>query len=89
MSNPAKRVQPLPVDSDKISSGMAYGGYSGNIVVQQALVLKTLNNLDFAAAEPLLFSAITAYSPLRHNPVTTGQKDGIDGLGQGLYSHHP
>jgi uncharacterized zinc-type alcohol dehydrogenase-like protein len=66
---------------DKISGGMTYGGYSDNIVVDEAFVLQIPKNLDLAAAAPLLCAGITTYSPLRHNNVNTGQKVGIVGLG--------
>jgi uncharacterized zinc-type alcohol dehydrogenase-like protein len=66
---------------DKISGGMTYGGYSDNIVVDEAFVLQIPKNLDLAAAAPLLCAGITTYSPLRHNNVSKGQKVGIVGLG--------
>lgn len=66
---------------DKHMGGMTFGGYSENIVVDKAFVLKIPKNLDLAAAAPLLCAGITTYSPLRHNRVTKGQKVGIVGLG--------
>jgi uncharacterized zinc-type alcohol dehydrogenase-like protein len=60
---------------------MTYGGYSGNIVVDEAFVLHVPKNLNLAAAAPLLCAGITTYSPLRHNQVVKGQKVGIVGLG--------
>jgi alcohol dehydrogenase (NADP+) len=67
--------------SDKHMGGMTFGGYSENIVVDKAFVLKIPKNLDLAASAPLLCAGITTYSPLRHNNVTKGQKVGIVGLG--------
>ena len=66
---------------DKHSGGMTYGGYSDNIVVDEAFVLHVPKNLNLAAAAPLLCAGITTYSPLRHNKVRKGQKVGIVGLG--------
>jgi alcohol dehydrogenase (NADP+) len=58
-----------------------YGGYSNHIVVTEDFVLKIADNLDLAAAAPLLCAGITTYSPLRHWQVGAGQKVGIVGLG--------
>jgi uncharacterized zinc-type alcohol dehydrogenase-like protein len=58
-----------------------YGGYSDKIVVDEAFVLKIPENLDPAAAAPLLCAGITTYSPLRYWKVGKGQKVGIIGLG--------
>ena len=66
---------------DKISGGVTYGGYSTRIVVNQKFVLRMPENLDPAAAAPLLCAGITTYSPLRHWKVGPGQKVGIVGLG--------
>jgi alcohol dehydrogenase (NADP+) len=66
---------------DKHLGGMTYGGYSENIVVDQAFVLKVSEKLDLAAAAPLLCAGVTTYSPLRHWKVGPGQKVGVVGLG--------
>ena len=58
-----------------------YGGYSKEIVVDEAFVLRVPSSLDPAAAAPLLCAGITTYSPLRHWGVTAGKKVGIVGLG--------
>ena len=58
-----------------------YGGYSSKIVVKEHFVLKVPENLDPAAAAPLLCAGITTYSPLRHWKVGPGQRVGIVGLG--------
>jgi uncharacterized zinc-type alcohol dehydrogenase-like protein len=63
------------------SGGMTYGGYSNNIVVRDKFVLRIPENLDPAAAAPLLCAGITTYSPLRQWRVGPGQKVGIVGLG--------
>jgi len=67
--------------SDKHTGGVTYGGYSENIVVDQAFVLKVSEKLDLAATAPLLCAGITTYSPLRHWKVGAGQKVGIVGFG--------
>ncbi len=67
--------------ADKHSGGLTYGGYSENIVVDEAFTLKVPANLDPARAAPLLCAGITTYSPLRHWKVGKGQKVGIVGLG--------
>jgi uncharacterized zinc-type alcohol dehydrogenase-like protein len=66
---------------DKHSGGLTYGGYSTDIVCDEAFTLKVPANLDPAAASPLLCAGITTYSPMRHWNVQKGQKVGIVGLG--------
>ncbi len=66
---------------DKFLGGPTHGGYSENIVVDEAFTLKVPANLDPARAAPLLCAGITTYSPLRHWKVSKGQKVGIVGLG--------
>jgi uncharacterized zinc-type alcohol dehydrogenase-like protein len=57
------------------------GGYSDRITVAERFVLRIPDNLDPAAAAPLLCAGITTYSPLRHWKVGPGQKVGVIGLG--------
>lgn len=66
---------------DKHSGGSNYGGYSGQIVVNQDFVLHVSDKLDPAAAAPLLCAGITTYSPLKHWKIGEGDKVGIVGLG--------
>lgn len=67
---------------DKILGGVTFGGYSENIVVDEAFVLKVSDKVtDLAATAPLLCAGITTYSPMRHWKVGPGQKVGIVGLG--------
>jgi alcohol dehydrogenase (NADP+) len=66
---------------DKILGGVTYGGYSDKIVVDEHFVLHMPENLNPAAAAPLLCAGITTYSPLRHWKVGKGQKVGVVGLG--------
>ncbi len=58
-----------------------FGGYSESIVVDENFVLRIPDNLDPAAAAPLLCAGITTYSPLRHWNVGPGKKVGIVGIG--------
>ncbi len=57
------------------------GGYSERIVVSQDFVLRVPDNLDAAAAAPLLCAGITMWSPLRHWRVGPGSRVAIVGLG--------
>ncbi len=66
---------------DKHTGGPTYGGYTTDITVDEAFVLKMPRNLDLAAAAPLLCAGITTYSPLRHWKVGPGSKIGVVGLG--------
>jgi uncharacterized zinc-type alcohol dehydrogenase-like protein len=66
---------------DEHTSGVTYGGYSTNIVVDEKFVLRVRNNVDLAASAPLLCAGITTYSPLRHWKVGKGQTVGVVGLG--------
>ena len=61
--------------------GVTYGGYSKQIVVDEAFALRVPNGLDLAGAAPLLCAGITTYSPLRHWNVREGRKVGVVGLG--------
>jgi len=58
-----------------------YGGYSNNIVVDEAYVHTISPKLNPAAVAPLLCAGITTYSPLRHWKVGKGSKVGVVGLG--------
>ncbi len=58
-----------------------YGGYSTQMVVDEAFCLRVSDKLDPAAVAPLLCAGITTYSPLRHWGVSKGKKVGIVGLG--------
>jgi len=58
-----------------------YGGYSSQIVVDEAFTLHISDKLDLKAVAPLLCAGITTYSPLRHWKVGPGQKVAVVGLG--------
>lgn len=67
---------------DKYISGQrTYGGYSESIIVDEHFVLKLPENLDMAAAAPLLCAGITTWSPLKHWNVTENSKVAVVGLG--------
>lgn len=66
---------------DKHTGGFTYGGYSKSMVVDQDFVFRLPDQLDPAAAAPLLCAGITTYSPLRKWKVGRGQKVGVVGLG--------
>ncbi|WP_165251943.1 NAD(P)-dependent alcohol dehydrogenase [Paludisphaera soli] len=69
---------------DKILGGVTFGGYSENIVVDEAFVLKVSEKVkpeELPGVAPLLCAGITTYSPMRHWKVGPGQKVGIVGLG--------
>ena len=69
---------------DKIGGtphSMTFGGYSDTITVDQRFVLHIPENLDPAAAAPLLCAGITTYSPLKHWNVGPGLRVGVIGLG--------
>ena len=57
------------------------GGYSQHIVVNQGFVLRVPENLDPAAASPLLCAGITSWSPLKEWNVGPGMTVGVIGLG--------
>lgn len=66
---------------EKVIGGTTFGGYSESIVVEEAFMLHLPENLDPAAAAPLLCAGITTWSPLRRWKVGPGQKVGVVGLG--------
>jgi uncharacterized zinc-type alcohol dehydrogenase-like protein len=66
---------------ERDGKAMTQGGYSGQIVVDEAFTLRIAPSLDPARTAPLLCAGITTYSPLRHWKVGPGQTVGIVGLG--------
>jgi len=58
-----------------------YGGYSTDVVVDEAFALRIDPRLDPASAAPLLCAGVTMFSPLRHWDVKPGQRVGVIGLG--------
>ncbi len=57
------------------------GGYSTQIVVQEAFTLRVADSLPLTGVAPLLCAGITTYSPLRQWGVGPGTKVGVLGLG--------
>ena len=66
---------------DRVDGTPTQGGYSTQIVVDEAFVLRISDKLDPAAVAPLLCAGITTYSPLKHWKVGKGSKVGVVGLG--------
>ncbi|NGX84037.1 NAD(P)-dependent alcohol dehydrogenase [Aequorivita sp. KMM 9714] len=64
-----------------IKGQRTFGGYSNEIVVDKEFVLNIPENIDPAAAAPLLCAGITTWSPLKHWDVKKGDKVGVIGLG--------
>jgi uncharacterized zinc-type alcohol dehydrogenase-like protein len=67
--------------NDRQTGAVTYGGYSTQLVVDEAFVLRVPENLDPAGVAPLLCAGITLYSPLRTWGAGPGKKVGIVGLG--------
>jgi uncharacterized zinc-type alcohol dehydrogenase-like protein len=67
--------------NDKHLGGHTFGGYSEKVVVTEHFVLKVPENLDPAAAAPLLCAGITTWSPLRHWNVGKDSTVAVVGLG--------
>jgi uncharacterized zinc-type alcohol dehydrogenase-like protein len=66
---------------DRHDGTATQGGYSSQIVTDEAFTLHISDKLDPAAAAPLLCAGITTYSPLKHWKVGKGSKVGVVGLG--------
>ena len=66
---------------DKHLGGHTFGGYSEKVIVRQEFVLHIPENLDAAAAAPLLCAGVTTWSPLKHWNVKAGSKVAVVGLG--------
>jgi uncharacterized zinc-type alcohol dehydrogenase-like protein len=66
---------------DRHDGTRTYGGYSERIVVSERFVLRMPENLDPAAAAPLLCAGITTYSPLKFFGVSPGDRVGVVGMG--------
>ena len=73
---------PVGAYNDRSYEGdVQFGGYSGEIVVDQHFVLHIPEGLNLAEAAPLLCAGITVYSPLRHWGAGKGKKVAILGMG--------
>lgn len=67
-------------DTDRDGT-VTQGGYSEQVVVTEAFVLRIPDALPLDAAAPLLCAGITTYSPLRHWNVGPGTRVAVVGLG--------
>jgi uncharacterized zinc-type alcohol dehydrogenase-like protein len=67
--------------TEKDEKTPTYGGYSSQIVVDEAYTLKIPEGLPLENVAPLLCAGITTYSPLRRFKVGAGQRVGVVGLG--------
>ena len=67
--------------ADRHTGGVTYGGFSKQIVVDERFVLRMSEQLNPAAAAPLLCAGIATWSPLRHWNVRPGSTIGIVGIG--------
>jgi len=67
--------------TEKDEKTPTFGGYSSQIVVDEAYTLKVPDSLPLERVAPLLCAGITTYSPLRRFKVGEGQKVGVVGLG--------
>lgn len=66
---------------DKHLGNQTFGGYSEKVTVDEGFVLRIPENLDLAAASPLLCAGVTTWSPLKHWNVKEGSKVAVVGLG--------
>ena len=66
---------------ERYGDGFTYGGYSNQIICDEAFVLKVGENLSLEKVAPLLCAGITTYSPLRNFKIEKGHKVAIVGLG--------
>src|SRR6266850_164540 len=66
-------------EKDKVTP--TYGGYSSQIVVDEAYALHISPTLSLDRVAPLLCAGITTYSPLMHWKVGKGHRLGVLGLG--------
>ncbi len=66
---------------EKYLDKQTFGGYSERIVVDEDFVLRVPENLDPAAAAPLLCAGVTTWSPLKHWKAGPGTKVGVVGIG--------
>lgn len=66
---------------DRFHDERTQGGYATSVVVAEDFVLRIPQELDPAAAAPLLCAGITTYSPLRAAGVGPGSRVAVAGLG--------
>jgi uncharacterized zinc-type alcohol dehydrogenase-like protein len=68
-------------DRERDGVTVTYGGFSAQITVDEAYVLRIPAGLPLARVAPLLCAGITTYSPLHHFGVKAGDQVAIVGLG--------
>jgi alcohol dehydrogenase (NADP+) len=68
-------------NTDKNLCAPTYGGYCKDVVVHEDYVCLIPQNLDLAAATPLLCAGITVFSPMQHYNLQRGQRLAVAGLG--------
>lgn len=66
---------------EKDGKTVTYGGYSNNLVVDEAFALRIPPSLPLPGTAPLLCAGITTYSPLRHWAALPGRTIGVVGFG--------
>lgn len=66
---------------EKDGKTVTYGGYSSNLVVDEAFALRIPPSLHLPETAPLLCAGITTYSPLRHWATAPGKVVGVVGFG--------
>ncbi len=71
----------LPFPTHPSKTKIKQGGYAESIVVDEAYALHIPDNLDLAAAAPLLCAGITVWSPYVHYNVRSHHSVGVVGLG--------
>ncbi|MFE5708205.1 NAD(P)-dependent alcohol dehydrogenase [Rhodococcus koreensis] len=71
----------LTYNARDYAGNITYGGYSKNIVVDEAYVTRIPAGMSLQSAAPMMCAGITLYSPLRHWKAGPGKKVGIVGLG--------
>lgn len=70
-----------PTSEARDPGGFTQGGYSNRIFVKERFVASIPEALPLEVAAPMLCSAVTAYSPLKHWHIGKGSKIGVQGLG--------
>lgn len=66
---------------ERFGDGITYGGYSNQIICDEAFVLRVQENLSLEKVAPLLCAGITTYSPMKGANIKKGHKVAIVGLG--------
>lgn len=70
-----------PTSETQNPGGFTQGGYSNRIIVEENFVVKIPDAMPLEAAGPIMCSAVTVYSPLRHWKVGQGSRIAVVGMG--------